>query len=129
MIVDTSALVAILFEEPEARRYSQLIYDADYCGLSVVSRVELAIVLDRQGGPDTLQEAKVLLRSTGITIEPVTLEQGEIALHAYSSFGRGRHPAALDFGDCFAYALAKSRNEALLFKGNDFGRTDVRVAL
>jgi ribonuclease VapC len=65
----------------------------------------------------------------GVTLEPVTLEQGEIAREAFYSFGRGRHSAALNFGDCFAYALAKSRNEKLLFEGNDFGQTDVRVAM
>jgi len=129
MIVDTSALAAILFDEPERLNFTRMIRDVEYCGLSVVSHVELTMVVERQGGPNTSREAKVLLRAIGITIEPVTLEQGEIARQAFFSFGRGRHPAALNFGDCFAYALAKSRNEALLFKGNDFGRTEVRVEL
>ena len=93
--------------------------------MSVVNHVELIMVLERRGGAETTRQAMRLLEE----IEPVTLAHGAFARQAFYNYGKGRHPAGLNFGACFAYALAKSRNEGLLFKGNDFGRTDVRVAL
>jgi ribonuclease VapC len=128
MILDTSALVAILFEEPEAESFARLILAADICRLSVVSHLELAMVLERQARPDAAWQAEAFLRAASIVVEPVTLQQGALARQAYYDFGRGRHRARLNFGDCFAYALAKAMDEPLLFKGRDFVQTDVRVA-
>lgn len=127
MIVDTSALLAILFDEPEAEEFARLILAADVCRLSVVSHLELSIVLERQAKPEAARQADAFLRAAAIVIEPVTLRQGELARQAYYDFGRGRHRARLNLGDCFPYALAKSLNEPLLYKGDDFAKTDVRV--
>lgn len=126
MIIDTSALVAILYGEPEAERFTQHIHGANACRISVANHVELSIVVERQMGPEGLRQADVFIRRAGITIEPVTLEQGDLARQAFLDFGKGRHRAALNFGDCFAYALAKAMGEPLLFKGNDFALTDVK---
>ena len=128
MILDTSALVAILFQEPEAEDFARLILAADICRLSVANHLELAIVLERQARPDAARQAEAFLRAAAIVVEPVTLQQGALARQAYYDFGRGRHRARLNFGDCFAYALAKAMDEPLLFKGRDFVQTDVRVA-
>ena len=128
MILDTSALVAILFQEPEAEDFARLILAADICRLSVANQLELAIVLERQARPDAARQAEAFLRAAAIVVEPVTLQQGALARQAYYDFGRGRHRARLNFGDCFAYALAKAMDEPLLFKGRDFVQTDVRVA-
>ena len=117
MIVDTSALVAVLFDEPEAEQFIRQIQNANICRLSVVSRLELTIVLERQAGTDAVRYAEDFLRAAGIVEEPVSLAQGALARHAFHEFGRGRHRASLNFGDCFAYALAKDKDEPLLFKG------------
>ena len=128
MILDTSALVAILYREPEAAAFVQRIHDADVCRISVASYVELSLVIESQLGPLGMRQAEAFLRRAGITIEPVTIEQGELARQAFLDFGKGRHKAGLNFGDCFAYALAKATGEPLLFKGDDFGRTDIKAA-
>lgn len=128
MILDTSALIAILFGEPEAEQFTRLIAEADICRMSVVTQLELTMVLERLAKPDTVRQAEAFLRVAGVVVEPVTLQQGLLARQAFYDFGRGRHRAKLNFGDCFPYALAKALNEPLLFKGNDFSRTDVRVA-
>ena len=125
MIIDTSALVAILYGEPEAERFIQHIHAANACRISVANHVELSIVVERQMGAEGLRQADVFIRRAGVTIEPVTLEQGDLARQAFLDFGKGRHRAALNFGDCFAYALAKATGEPLLFKGYDFALTDV----
>lgn len=128
MILDTSALVAILFEEPEAEDFARLILESDVCRLSVANRLELAMVLERQAKAEAARQAEAFLRAAAIVEEPVTLQQGTLARQAFYDFGRGRHRARLNFGDCFAYALAKAMDEPLLFKGHDFAKTDVRVA-
>jgi ribonuclease VapC len=128
VIVDTSALVAILFDEPEAESFARLILESDVCRLSVVNRLELSMVLERQAGPEAARQAEAFLRAAAIVEEPVTLHQGALARQAFYDFGRGRHKARLNFGDCFAYALAKATDEPLLFKGRDFVNTDVKVA-
>jgi ribonuclease VapC len=128
MILDTSALAAILFGEPEAVRYIQLIHDADHCLISVVTFVELSMVIEGQIGPDAGRQCDVFFRRAGIIIEPFTVEHGHLARQAFLDFGKGRHPAGLNFGDCFAYALAKATGEALLFKGQDFSKTDIKAA-
>lgn len=128
MILDTSALVAILLEEPEAEDFARLILEADICRLSVANHLELSMVLERQARPEATRQAEAFLRAAAIVEEPVTLQRGILARQAFYDFGRGRHGARLNFGDCFAYALAKAMGEALLFKGRDFARTDVQVA-
>ena len=128
MILDTSAAVAILYREPEAATFTQLIHDADICRMSVASYVELSMVIENQLGPEGMRQAEAFFRRAGVSIEPVTLDQGELARQAFLDFGKGRHKAGLNFGDCFAYALAKATGEPLLFKGNDFGQTDIEAA-
>jgi ribonuclease VapC len=124
MVVDTSALIAILLQEEDARTYADAIAAAATAALSAASYVELAIVsLSR--GVRGRAELDATLADGAIEIVPVTLDQARIAAGAYERYGKGRHPAALNFGDCFAYALAQSRGEPLLFKGTDFGLTDV----
>lgn len=128
MIVDTSALVAIIENEEEAAAFGQLIAKADVCRVSVASRLELAMVLDKRHSRDTERRAERFLQTLGIVEEPVTLEQGMLARQAFYDFGKGRHPAGLNFGDCFVYALAKALKEPLLYRGPDFAQTDVVAA-
>lgn len=129
MIIDTSALVAILFDESDARRYAEAIVSADDRRISAATFVEVSIVVEAQtrgSGPSQLDS---LLRTAAIAVEPVTEEQARIARQAFVDFGKGRHPAGLNFGDCFSYALAKASGEPLLFKGEDFARTDIQSAI
>lgn len=129
MILDTSALIAILYREPEAVRYVQMVHDADRCLISAGNFLELSIVLESQLGPDGLRQCDSFFRRAAIGIEAVTVEQAHLARQAFHDFGKGRHPAGLNFGDCFAYALAKSTGEPLLFKGDDFSKTDILSVL
>jgi ribonuclease VapC len=128
MILDTSAMVAILYREPEAAEFTRLIHDADVCRISVANYVELSMVVESQLGPEAGRQAEAFLRRAGIVTEPITVAHGEIARQAFLDFGKGRHKAGLNFGDCFAYALAKATGEPLLFKGEDFGKTDIQPA-
>lgn len=128
MIIDTSAMIAILYREPEAEAFAQLIHDADACRISVANYVEMAVVIESQLGAEGMRQAEAFFRRAGIVIEPVTVEHGELARQAFVDFGRGRHKAGLNYGDCFSYALAKATGEPLLFKGDDFGQTDIMVA-
>jgi ribonuclease VapC len=128
MILDTSALAAILFGEPEAALFTQLIHAADRCLMSAANFLELSIVLEAQIGPDAGRQCDIFFRRAGIIIEPFTVEQAHLARQAFLDFGKGRHEAGLNFGDCFAYALAKITAEPLLFKGNDFAQTDIKPA-
>lgn len=125
MIVDTSALVAILLGEPEAALFTNLIANAHSCRVSVVSRVELTIVQAKLAGPDAPRQAELYMQQAGIIEEPVTVAQGLLARNAFLDYGKGRHQAGLNFGDCFVYALAKAMNEPLLYKGADFAQTDI----
>ena len=121
MIVDTSALIAILRAEPEARAFAIAIADADHRRISAANYLEAAIVIDGSHDPIASRRFDDLLREAAIAIEPVTAEQAKVAREAYRDFGRGSgHAAQLNFGDCFAYALAKTTGEPLLFKGDDF---------
>jgi ribonuclease VapC len=129
MILDTSALVAVLFGEPEADAFTQLIHDAERCLISAGSFLELSIVIERQAGPEAARQCDMFFRRAGIIIEPFTVEQAHIARQALHDFRKGRHRAGLNFGDCFAYALTKITGEPLLFKGDDFKKTDVVSAL
>lgn len=129
MIVDTSALAAIFFGEAECDRYIQIIHDADLCRISAANFVELSMVIEGQLGPDAGRQCDAFLHRAEIIVEPVTVEHAHLARQAFLDFGKGRHPAGLNFGDCFAYALAKASGEPLLFKGLDFSKTDIQPAL
>ena len=129
MILDTSALAAIFFDETEAAHYTQIIHDADRCLISASNFLELSIVLEGQIGTEAVRQCDMFFRRAGIIVEPCTVEQAHLARQAFHDFGKGRHPAALNFGDCFAYALAKLTGEPLLFKGNGFKKTDIVSAL
>lgn len=129
MIVDTSALIAILRDEPEAPGFSRAIAGSADARISAVSYVEAAAVLDRADDPLPGRELDRLLEVAGVTIEPLTVAQARTARAAYRDFGRGSgHPASLNVGDCFSYALATATAEPLLFKGEDFSHTDVTLA-
>lgn len=126
MIIDSSALIAILRNEHDARKYADAIASAFVRRLSAANYVETAAVIDSSRDPVASRRFDDFLREAEIVIETVTAEQAQIARHAYKDYGRGSgHPAKLNFGDCFSYALAKVKNEPLLFKGNDFTRTDI----
>lgn len=129
MIVDTSAVIAILFAEPDAKTYAQAIADAESCRMSAATLVEASIVTDVQTKNAGGRQLDALIRRARIAIEPVTEEHAHIARQAYADFGKGRHPAALNYGDCFSYALAKATGEPLLFKGADFRKTDITSAV
>uniref|UniRef100_E6Q4Z2 PIN domain-containing protein n=1 Tax=mine drainage metagenome TaxID=410659 RepID=E6Q4Z2_9ZZZZ len=130
MIIDTSALVAILRDEPDAARYAEAIAGARERRVSAATYVETAAVIDGAGDAIASRRLDELFREARIIIEPVTASQAQLARQAYRDFGKGRgHAAKLNFGDCFAYALASERSEPLLFKGEDFARTDVACAL
>jgi len=130
MIVDTSAIVAILRDEPEARVFADAIAGADARRVSAVNFVEAAAVIDAGRNPLTSRRFDDFFREAQIVIEPVTVEQARTAREAYRDFGKGSgHAARLNFGDCFAYALARAKGEPILFKGDDFRHTDLRSAL
>ena len=127
MIVDTSALVAILRDEPEARRFAIALANAQERRISAANFLEAASVIDGSRDPVASRLFDDLLRESRIHIETVTEEQVRIAREAYRDFGRGSgHAAALNFGDCFAYALAQTTGEPLLFKGGHFLRAGIR---
>jgi ribonuclease VapC len=128
MILDSSAIIAILRAEPEAPDFAEAIISAEGRRISAVSYVEAAVVID--SGKDAVASRRFdeFFRVSRIAVEAVTARQAEIARQAYRDFGKGRHKAGLNFGDCFAYALAKELDEPLLFKGNDFRHTDVESA-
>ena len=128
MIVDSSAVLAILFSEPDARRHAGAIMAASPCRMSVANVLEASIVVERRGGDTAAYELDTLLESAEIELVPVTVAHLEAARRAWRRFGKGNHPAALNFGDCFAYALAKATGEPLLFKGEDFAQTDIEAA-
>lgn len=130
MILDTSALIAILRDEPDAALYLEAVIKARVRRLSAATYVESAAVIDGSRDPIASRRFDDFLREAKVTIEPLTAEQARLARAAYRDFGKGSgHPAKLNLGDCFTYALAKSADEALLFKGRDFAATDVRSAL
>jgi ribonuclease VapC len=129
MIVDTSAVLAILFNESDAETYARAISEADSRRMSAASFVEAAVVVEAQTTERGSRQFDAFFRRAGIAIEPVTEEQAHAARQAYTDFRKGRHAAGLNFGDCFAYALAKVTGEPLLFKGKDFLKTDVKAAV
>lgn len=128
MIVDTSVIIAILREESDASALARALERAPTRRVSTATYVEAAIVTDGNGDAVLSRRFDELLRQASIAIEPFTLEQARIAREAYRDFGKGKHRAGLNFGECFAYALAKVTSEPLLFKGDDFRKTDVERA-
>jgi ribonuclease VapC len=127
MVIDTSALLAILLGEPEAEDFSRSIARDPKRLVSALSALEAAIVIHARKGPAGTRELDLLLHSAGVTIVSVDADQVLLARSAYEKFGKGHHPAALNLGDCCSYALSLSSGEPLLFKGNDFLRTDLSV--
>ena len=125
MILDTSALLAILQDEPERRAFNEAIEAAERRAVSAATLVETSIVIESRYGAEGLRDLDALISTAAIELIPVDAEQAELARSAFSRFGKGRHPAGLNFGDCFAYALAKAVAEPLLYKGDDFAQTDI----
>ncbi len=128
MVIDSSALYAILSDEPERRRFNEAIEAAESSLISVASFVETSIVIETRLGAEGLRDLDLFLSVAGIELVEIDIEQGHAARRAFSEFGKGRHPAGLNFGDCFSYALARVRGERLLFKGDDFAKTDIERA-
>ncbi|MBD3782827.1 MAG: type II toxin-antitoxin system VapC family toxin [Micrococcales bacterium] len=130
MIVDTSALVAIITDEPERDAFVAALVGDAHPRISAATLLETHIVIDSRRSPVASRRVDDLVARLGLVVEPVTAEQGAIARAAYRDYGRGSgHPARLDFGDCFAYALARATGDPILFKGDDFGRTDLTPAV
>ena len=129
MVVDTSALLAILQDEPERRRFNEALESADSRLISAATFVEVSIIIESRYGAEGVRDLDLLLERAALELIPVDVEQARAARVAYSRFGKGRHPAALSYGDCFSYALARVLGEPLLFKGGDFSHTDVQPFL
>ena len=127
VVIDTSALLAILLGEPERGKFLQLLSESETRLLSAANALETAIVVESRRGEAAGRELDLFQHRTKIEIVAVDADQFSIARFAWRKFGKGRHPAALNFGDCFAYALAKTSSEPLLAKGEDFRRTDLQV--
>ncbi len=125
MIVDTSAMVAILFDENDAEVYDDAIASSPRSRMSVVNFIETAMVVEGRSGEVAGQDLDDYCQNAPIELEPVTIDQMEAARRAWRRFGKGNHPAGLNSGDCFAYALAETTREPLLFKGSDFSLTDI----
>ncbi len=128
MIVDTSALIAILEQEPEAERIARTLASMSERMLSAANLVEVGIVMQARRGDDGGRDLDLLIAKLKVEIVPFTAKQADVARKAFRRYGRGRHSARLNFGDCCAYALAKDESAPLLLKGDDFGQTDVMVA-
>ena len=129
MVVDTSALAALLFLEDDAEIYAGALAGVQKCFLSAVTRVEIALVVEGRKGETGRKALETFLEVLDPEVMPVDARQADFAIQAFRIYGKGRHPAGLNIGDCFSYALAKALDEPLLFKGNDFGRTDIRSVL
>jgi len=129
VIVDTSALLAIVLGEQDGPALAAAILDAPSAGMSVANFFEATVVLERRGDSEARARLDPVAADLGLAFLPVTVAQMHRARNAYVRFGKGRHPAALNFGDCFAYALAEETGEALLFKGEDFARTGIPRAV
>ncbi len=125
MVIDTSALLAILLDEPERRTFNEAIEAAASRVMSAATFVEISIVIESRFGAEGLRDLDLFLERAGIELMAVDSDQAYVARRAFSRFGKGRHPAGLNYGDCFAYALAMAREEPLLYKGQDFGQTDI----
>lgn len=129
-VLDTSAVAAVVLGEPDAEALLSVMLDsAGDLLISAATRVEAGIVVEARHGPEAQADLRTLLDRLDVTVAPVDAEQAHAALGAWRRFGKGRHPAALNLGDCFAYALATVSAAPLLFKGDDFRQTDVASAL
>jgi len=128
MVIDTSALLAILQNEPERRALNETIEAADSRSMSVATFVEASIVLEARFGASGVRDLDLFIERAGIELIDVDVEQARTARRAFARFGKGHHKAGLNFGDCFSYALASVLGESLLYKGADFAHTDVAVA-
>ncbi len=129
MVVDTSAIVALLLGEPEAGVIDTLLRTSARTVVSAANHVELLMVVESRSGAEGVLIVEALMRRMEIAVEAVTPEVAQLAIEGWRRFGKGRHPAGLNYGDCFSYALAISQDDTLLFVGRDFGLTDVRPAL
>jgi len=130
IVVDTSALLSILQGEPDAERFEQALFDSSGdIAVTSANLLETMLVIESRYPDQGVQDLRSLMDIFAIVIEPVTAELTELGFHAWKRFGKGRHPAALNYGDCFAYALAKHLGAALLFKGEDFRQTDILSVL
>ena len=129
MIVDTSAIMAILQKEPEAPTFGAALTEGARIAISAATLAELCVVAESRAGAAVWAEVEALMADAAIEVVPFTAGQAALAREGWRRFGKGRHPAGLNLGDCFAYALAQERGEPLLFKGGDFALTDVRRAL
>lgn len=129
MIVDSSAILAILLEEPEGNLLDVAILKRDDPRMSAAGLLEASMILQSRRGADSVRDLDLLIARFKIQIVPFTESQARIARRAFERYRKGRHPAQLNFGDCMSYALAKETGEELLFKGTDFGQTDIAVAL
>jgi ribonuclease VapC len=129
MVIDTSALIAVLFGEPEALTFTRAVADEYRRLISAFNALETGIVVEARKGEAGGRELDLLMHRAQIEIVAMNADQAEIARAAWRKYGKGNHPAGLNIGDCCAYALAKYSGEPLLFKGNDFSQTDIRVAI
>jgi ribonuclease VapC len=127
MVIDTSALAAIFFAEPERQKFLTAIAAAESRLVSAATVLETGIVLEGRQGEAAGREFDLFVVRASLQVVPVDAEQVDIARSAWRKFGKGRHPAALNFGDCFSYALAKATGELLLAKGTDFAATDISI--
>jgi len=128
VIIDSSAMIAILFEEPEGHIFDRRILSSEKSRMSAASLLETSMIMQSRVGFEGIRDLDLQIARLGIEIEPFTESQARLAREAFKRYGKGRHPAKLKFGDCIAYALAKETGEELLFKGNDFSQTDIAVA-
>ncbi|HLY55738.1 MAG TPA: type II toxin-antitoxin system VapC family toxin [Stellaceae bacterium] len=129
MVVDTSAIVAILLAERDAEPIARVLGEAHARLISAVTRVELSFVIESRKGEPGRHDLERLLGSGGFEVVAVTPHHADLAIEAFRRYGKGRHPAGLNIGDCFSYALAVAIDHPLLFKGSDFAKTDVRAAV
>ena len=125
MVIDTSALVVILQDEPERRSFNQAIEAADRRSMSAASFIEVSMIIESRFGPDGIGNLDLFIAKAKIELVPVDAEQAHIARTAFRDYGKRRHVAGLNFGDCSSYALAKALDEPLLFKGTDFSSSDI----
>ena len=125
MVLDTSAILAILQNEPERRKFNEAIEAAETRSLSTASFVECSMILESRYGADGVRDLDLFIAKAQVSLVSVDEEQADLARRAFRKYGKGRQPAGLNFGDCFSYALARALDKPLLFKGNDFSQTDI----
>jgi ribonuclease VapC len=125
MVIDNSAILAILQNEPERRKFNEAIEAAETRSLSTASFVECSMILESRFGTDAVRDLDLFLAKAQIALVSVDADQADFARRGFREYGKGRHPAGLNFGDCFSYALARALNQSILFKGNDFIKTDI----